>query len=847
LKMPSHGLVDLISVIPTEISVFPDHHSSTVIVYLHEEGKNGTYFFKMVVAMKKDWMVQEIFEKKRVQREIFCPPDAEEMVWEVNRKIKQFATRYGSSNDKIHFYRSAHEKRRQIPQLVLPRPWLDPKNIQTIQNRYRDKLEEEKMIHARQLCNEGERLLLKDRHRAALRCFRDAVQVAPNFFLPVLRIGKRLMQEEKWEDAKKNLEQARSLFEKNQKLSKDKRHKIALEIEEAFSRCASRHQNTQVSVPPPAPSSSSMVSKEPSKGSSHLPASVPVSFTISTVPLALRYRYQARSFEGRDIHALRLEAEQLKFLESFDELLAPQQARIEPYDHQIRTIRIALLRMRGRALLADEVGLGKTIEAGLALKEYVMREMVSKVLILVVPSLVSQWQEEMEEKFDLAFATTEKIHQFKSPDVFWTAHSRVIASLALAKREPHQSAILQQEYDLVIVDEAHHLRNRETIAWRFVSQLKKKYFFLLTATPIQNDLEELYNLVTLLHPGQLGTALQFRRKFIERKNARKAKNTEALRSLLRNVMIRNTRVSAKVPLPRRFARTISIEFNEEERMLYRIISQWVRELHGNKAVNRMMLSLLQRQAGSSFQAVFLTLHKLQSRVPSKWQGQLGEIRQIMKCLKENSKALALNRVLEHTKEKCLIFTEFLGTQAYLAEWLRKKGHNPILFHGSLSSTEKSEAIRKFQDEGRILLSTPSGGEGTNLQFCRTVVNFDLPWNPMKIEQRIGRVHRIGQTGETLIYNFAAKETIEHYLLKILDEKLNLFELVVGEAETILGELTEEKDFEEILMDIWLEAADANQLESKIDHLGNQILEEKERYLGIKKYDETFFGDDYETI
>ncbi len=263
--------------------------------------------------------------------------------------------------------------------------------------------------------------------------------------------------------------------------------------------------------------------------------------------------------------------------------------------------------------------------------------------------------------------------------------------------------------------------------------------------------------------------------------------------------------------------------------------------------SHFLLTILQREAGSSLRAVLPTLKKLRTGLSANLHSRLEEIVRSIEGVQEASKLSALQDILAHSSEKCLIFTEFLETQAYLAESLTKTGERVGIFNGSLTSQEKANTLREFEEQGRILILTPSGGEGTNLQFCRTLINYDLPWNPMKIEQRIGRIHRIGQTGEVLIYNLAANQTVEHYLLKILDEKLNLFELVVGEAETILGELTEEKDFEEILMGIWLEAASAKELELKMDALGNRILEEKARYLETKQLDETLFKHDYETV
>ena len=179
---------------------------------------------------------------------------------------------------------------------------------------------------------------------------------------------------------------------------------------------------------------------------------------------------------------------------------------MELLEHQVRTAKTVLRRFRGRALLCDEVGLGKTIEAGLILDELHLRGLARSLLILVPPSLIEQWQGEMRRKFSLEFISHDDPTFRERGAAAWTEHDRIIASIHTAKREPHRSAILGRKWDMVIIDEAHHLRNRNTQLWRFASELQKQFILLLTATPVQNNLEELFNLVTLLEPGLLSTA-----------------------------------------------------------------------------------------------------------------------------------------------------------------------------------------------------------------------------------------------------------------------------------------------------------------------------------------------------
>ncbi len=193
----------------------------------------------------------------------------------------------------------------------------------------------------------------------------------------------------------------------------------------------------------------------------------------------------------------------LSLLRGFDELLCLEGLRgVEHLPHQIETVRKVLRHFRGRVLLADEVGLGKTIEACMLLREYLLRGMARRVLILVPAPLVSQWHEELSTKFDLEFVVPPRGTAADRAE-FWTRHERVLASLAFVKAKKRAALLADQPWDLVIVDEAHHCKNRATLNWQLVNSLKRRFMFLLSATPVQNNLMELYNLLTLLSPGHL--------------------------------------------------------------------------------------------------------------------------------------------------------------------------------------------------------------------------------------------------------------------------------------------------------------------------------------------------------
>ncbi len=215
----------------------------------------------------------------------------------------------------------------------------------------------------------------------------------------------------------------------------------------------------------------------------------------------------AEIFLRRDYALLRLQ-------KGFDELLSLGAVNnLEHFWYQLETARRVLRDFRGRALLADEVGLGKTIEAALALKEYAMRGLVKKTLILTPPSLVTQWLDELRSKFGLGAVSPETGGYGRDPEKFWLRHDVVVASLALARQPSNRERLAKIDYDMVIVDEAHYLKNRTTSTWQLVNELKKRFLLLLSATPVGNNLSELYNLILLLRPGLLGTEAQFRRDY----------------------------------------------------------------------------------------------------------------------------------------------------------------------------------------------------------------------------------------------------------------------------------------------------------------------------------------------
>jgi len=498
------------------------------------------------------------------------------------------------------------------------------------------------------------------------------------------------------------------------------------------------------------------------------------------------------------------------------------------------------------------VGLGKTIEAGLVIKEYLMRQMVERILILTPPGLVEQWREEMVQKFGLLDFVTNSDDAFRAAgDEAWAKFPHIIASIAAARLKGTREIITSLNYDLVVIDEAHHLKNRSSVTWKFVNALQKRFILMLTATPVENRLEELYNLITILKPGQLKTPQEFRRQFVVRGDPHSPKNRGLLRELMADVMIRHSRGQVNVKLPSRRAHTVRLTLSAAEQSLYQNVSSFVRyalqEGRGS-GTRKLTLGILQREIGSSAMSASHTLRKLADQ-PA-WKAhriRLLALAEEASAISDWAKADALLKILHSAnQDKVLIFTHFQATLEALAERLTIAGITFIPYHGGLSIAHKDEAIRRFETEGRVLLSTEAAGEGRNLQFCNIMVNFDLPWNPQRIEQRVGRIHRVGQKKRVEIFNLSAEGTIEDYLLNILDRKLNMFELVVGEMEMVLGYLTQEQDFEEMLLEVWLNSTDETVLQEGMSELGNRLLAARDTMRRIQTFDDTLFGEDFAT-
>lgn len=542
---------------------------------------------------------------------------------------------------------------------------------------------------------------------------------------------------------------------------------------------------------------------------------------------------------------LRRAAEELALLPAFDRLITLDMNRIEELPHQIRVAQQALQPpMSGRVILADEVGLGKTIEAGIILKELAVRGLARRILILTPASLVTQWVDELADKF------FEKFSPIEGPDE-WAHTTRAIASYDRACQKKHAEQLLRHRWDLVIIDEAHKCKNHQTARYKLISAIRRNYLLLLTATPIQNNLRELYNLVTLLRPGHLGTWKEFQRTYVVGGNVREVKQAEALRDLTSRVMIRTRRASVAqiMSLPARRPRHPELSLSPAEAEVYSGTARLLRDLYreGFRATSEDEEEQDRRRtrartgAGIYFLECLRLAQRLCSSAPAlatslakQGEGELilpafrtrfRELADQAAAVRTHAKLEQLTSLLGNSPDRVVVFSEHLPTVDLIAKRVEELGRQPVRFTGDLNREQRHKALKRFRaDPKGVLVSTRAGTEGLNLQFCHQLVNYELPWNPMIVEQRIGRVHRFGQTREVELFNYAAKGTVEAHILRLLHTKIRLFELVVGELDLILDRMQDDdgESFAGLLGDLWLKADSDAEFEAKVEELGDRV-------------------------
>lgn len=524
-----------------------------------------------------------------------------------------------------------------------------------------------------------------------------------------------------------------------------------------------------------------------------------------------------------------------------DALVAPLEGTVIPLPHQLLALQRAISGDRIRYLLADEVGLGKTIEAGLILRELKIRGLVRRILVVAPAGLVLQWQSEMKSHFNEDFrlilpSSLSALRQAGAIDEsenLWRLHQQVICPLDSVKPIDSRRGWSQEQlarynrerfedlvsagWDLIIIDEAHRIGGSTEQVARFklgdaLSQAAP-YLLLLSATPHQGKSDAFRRLIGFLDadalPGDDAISREAVAPFVIRTEKRRAIDAEG------NPLFKP-----------RFTQLVPIEWgaaHAEQRALYDAVTEYVRDGY-NRAMKEkqtavgFLMILMQRLITSSTAAIRTSLERrlavldlpqgqlslFPEDVGEDWSALDGQqqldtiLKTRLKGIKDERKEVELllsaarrceasgpdvkaeallERIQQQQREendpilKVLIFTEFVPTQVMLADFLERRGFTVVSLNGAMDLEERRQAQRRFATDAQILISTDAGGEGLNLQFCHVIVNYDLPWNPMKIEQRIGRVDRIGQKHIVRAMNFALEGTVELRVRDVLEEKL----------------------------------------------------------------------------
>jgi len=609
---------------------------------------------------------------------------------------------------------------------------------------------------------------------------------------------------------------------------------------------------------------------------------------LSVVPVLADFTAYAR-----DVF-LRLEALRYRFASLYDPLLAMNISKVDPLPHQIEAVYGYVLNLpRIRFLIADDPGAGKTIMAGLIIKELKLRRLAQRILIVVPGHLKDQWRREMKERFEEHFVVVDRrMMEALFGENVWLRENQIITSMDFAKQEDVLRSLIAAHFDLVIVDEAHKMsayrygnKLERTARYRLgeiLSQISTHLLFL-TATPHKGDPENFRLFLDLLVPGFFATENLLQ---------------ESIRNRDNPLFIRRMKEDLKdfegkpLFLPRH-VRTISFDLGREspqEKALYNDLSRYVQTQY-NKALTKdkrrnvaFALVILQRRFASSTYALYRSLERRRKRLEDllrmsdperrkhlerptffdleeaedaseaeRWQQEEiwetltvaenrreleREIETVERLLRqaeaiirggEEVKLRHFRQALDDLErrfpgEKILIFTESRDTLEYLEQRLRQWGYNVCTIHGGMKLEDRIRAEAVFRNEAQVMVATEAAGEGINLQFCHLMINYDLPWNPNRLEQRMGRIHRYGQTKEVYTFNLVAADTREGRVMKRLFEKLEEIRQALGSDKVfdVLGEIYYGKNLSQLMLEA---AASARSLDEILREIDIQVDEE----------------------
>lgn len=547
-------------------------------------------------------------------------------------------------------------------------------------------------------------------------------------------------------------------------------------------------------------------------------------------------------------HIQTLQAHRFGATQSEKDLLALEEIKdkVKLLDHQLSAAHRAISSMGRGTLFADEVGLGKTIEIGMVLKEMMLRETRETFLVLTPAQLAPQWQQELEEKFGLTFVCN-------YDDAFqgFRAHDKIVTSVDTAKGKRNVDDVLSRRWDVLVLDEAHYVRNKDTKRYELIEKIEYGEAFFATATPIQNDISDIYNVVNLIRPGLLGTRSEFKNRYMADGDGAQVENADDLQRKLDRVMIRNRREQTDIDFTNRNVRTNTFDPTEDERELYDAVTDFVRSNYSNQDAKHLVLLLLQKEVVSSPSAVLATVERWlrgegSATISSQEKETLREIEEIAKRVSHTTKQRRLREIVESIHERLdttrvVVFTQFRPTQDEIAASVRKLDQPVHIVNGDLGSREKDAVVSEFERDGGVLIATDSISEGRNMQFCNVMVNYDLPWNPMKVEQRIGRIDRIGQEREVHVFNLALADTVEEHVLDKLYGKINLFTQSIGGLRDILSRMEKSgSDFEQDVFERLRSANDRVELENNFEEMAVDLEKNKEAAEKMSEFNKGVF-------
>jgi len=551
-------------------------------------------------------------------------------------------------------------------------------------------------------------------------------------------------------------------------------------------------------------------------------------------------------------HLQRLQSFRLGVTQGQQELLAVEEVkdRVKLLEHQLDAAHSAVSSYRRGTLFADEVGLGKTIEVGMVLKEMDLREPNRNFLVLTPAQLAPQWQQELESKFGLDFICNYD-EAFKGFD----SHNQIIASIDTAKGKHHIEDVLDRHWDVLVLDEAHYVRNEDTQRYDLIENIDYGEALFATATPIQNDITDLYNIANLVRPGLFGTRQEFESRYVTDQGAG-VKNPSDLQRKLDRVMIRNRREQTAIDFTNREVRTNTFEPSDEEEELYDAVTDFVQSSYSKEDARHLVLILLQKEVVSSPNAVLGTVDKWldghgSASFSSKEQSRLEEIKNTAEDISTTTKQERLQEIVTTIDDqmdttRVVVFTQFRPTQNEIEQGAKALDQPVHVVNGDFSANKKDAVVSDFEREGGVLVATDSISEGRNMQFCNVMVNYDLPWNPMKVEQRIGRIDRIGQEREVHVFNLALTDTVEEHVLDKLYGKIDLFTQSIGGLREILSQdEMSGSDFEHEVFERLRTADDKKELENNFEEMAVDLEENKEAAKKMESFNKRVF-DSFET-